>query len=404
MSTAAGHGETGFGGPIPIARDSETSFRVAVVYHAWPHYREPVMRAMDRSRAIAYDFHGSGEPLEGVLHADTRAVARFVKAPFRRRGNWVWQWGAVRAAFDPRYQAIVLLADPNFASTWVAAAIARLRGIPVLFWGHGWLRPEARAKRRVRRAFFALANRFLVYAERGKRLGVAAGFAAERITVVYNSLDVPRADAIIADIESAGDGAENGAERPQDLFPHPQRPLLICTARLTAKCRFDLLLAAAARLGEREQPVNVLLIGDGPERAALEHQACDAGVSVHFFGACHEEETVGPLIYHADLTVSPGKIGLTAMHSLMYGTPAVTHGDFDAQMPEVEAIEDGRTGAFFRRDDAADLADTIAAWLRSAPPRSQVRAAARAAIRAKWTPQAQARIIEHAILEVAGRA
>jgi glycosyltransferase involved in cell wall biosynthesis len=394
MNGAAGHdgapsGEAGAGKLV----------RVAVVYHVWPHYRQPVMQAMDRSDAIAYDFYGSGEALEGVLHAPTASVARFVRAPFRRWGKLLWQPGAVRAARDGRYQAIILLADPNFASTWVAATLARWRGVPVLFWGHGWLRPESAIKQAVRRTYFALSHRFLVYAERGKQLGMEAGFAAERITVVYNSLDVARADAVIAGIEEGADHA-----RPQDLFAQPERPLLICTARLTARCRFDLLLTAAETLSRRGFPVNVLLVGDGPERAALERQAEDLGIAVHFFGACHDENVVGPMLYHADLTVSPGKIGLTAMHSLMYGTPAVTHGDFDAQMPEVEAIEPGRTGAFFKRDDAADLARTIARWLDVGPPRERVRANARATIRAKWTPQVQAELIEQAVLQVAGHA
>lgn len=377
----------------------DARLRVAVVYHAWPHYRQPVMQAMDRSAAIAYDFFGSGDALEGVLHAETGSVARFVRAPFRRFGKLLWQPGALRAARDGRYQAIILLADPNFASTWVAASIARIRRVPVLFWGHGWLRPESRVKQAVRRTYFGLANRFLIYSERGKRLGVAAGYAAERITVVYNSLDVARADVLITGIES---GARRTA-RPQTFFADPDRPLLICTARLTAKCRFDLLIDAAHLLSKRGSPVNVLLIGDGPARDALERQAAYLGIAIRFFGACHDEAVVGPLLYHADLTVSPGKIGLTAMHSLMYGTPAITHGDFDAQMPEVEAIEPGRTGAFFRCGDAHDLAATIAHWLEVAPPRAQVREAARATIRAKWTPQGQAAIIEQAVLELTGR-
>jgi glycosyltransferase involved in cell wall biosynthesis len=394
MNGAAGHD-----GALPGEAGAGKLVRVAVVYHVWPHYRQSVMQAMDRSEAIAYDFYGSGEPLEGVLHAPTASVSRFVRAPFRRWGKLLWQPGGVRAARDGRYQAIILLADPNFASTWVAATLARWRGVPVLFWGHGWLRPESAIKQAVRRTYFALSHRFLVYAERGKQLGMEAGFAAERITVVYNSLDVARADAVIAGIEEGADHA-----RPQDLFAQPERPLLICTARLTARCRFDLLLTAAETLSRRGFPVNVLLVGDGPERAALERQAEDLGIAVHFFGACHDENVVGPMLYHADLTVSPGKIGLTAMHSLMYGTPAVTHGDFDAQMPEVEAIEPGRTGAFFKRDDAADLARTIARWLDVGPPRERVRANARATIRAKWTPQVQAELIEQAVLQVAGHA
>jgi glycosyltransferase involved in cell wall biosynthesis len=396
VSVAVGHGAVTGG----AATATGTPLRVAVVYHAWPHYRQPVMQAMDRSRSLAYDFFGSGEALEGVPHADIASVARFVPAPFRRWGKLLWQPRAIQAAGSGRYQAIILLADPNFASTWIAAVLARVRGVPVLFWGHGWLRPESAAKRAVRRAYFALADRFLVYAERGKRLGVAAGTAARRITVVYNSLDVARADAVIAAVESG----MSTAVRPRHLFAQPELPVVICTARLTARCRFDLLLTAAALLARQGRPVNVLLVGDGPERAALARQAVTLGVAVHFFGACHDEEVVGPLLYHADVTVSPGKIGLTAMHSLMYGTPAITHGDFDRQMPEVEAIEPGRTGAFFRPDDAADLARTIARWLDDAPPREQVRAASRAAIRARWTPQEQARIIERAVLEVTGHA
>ena len=394
------NGAAGQDGAVRTDAVASKLLRVAVVYHVWPHYRQPVMQAMDCSDAIAYDFYGSGEALEGVLHAPTNSVTRFVRAPFRRFGKLLWQPGAVQAACDGRYQAIILLADPNFASTWVAATLARLRGVPVLFWGHGWLRPESAIKQAVRRTYFALSERFLVYSERGKQLGVEAGFPAERITVIYNSLDVARADAVIASIESG----TPGRARPQSLFAEPRRPLLICTARLTAKCRFDLLLIAAATLSSRGFPVNVLLVGDGPERAALERQAEELGISVHFFGACHDEEVVGPLLYHADVTVSPGKIGLTAMHSLMYGTPAITHGDFDAQMPEVEAIEPGRTGAFFRRDDAGDLARTIARWLDVGPPREHVRAAARATIRAKWTPQVQAHLIEQAVLQVAGHA
>ena len=372
--------------------------RVAVIYHMWPHYREAVALAMDRSERIAYSFYGSGTPYQGIEHIEPARLNRFVKAPFRLRGRWLWQPAAVRAARSGTYDAIIYLGDPNFASTWIGALIGRARGIPVLFWAHGWLRREHGLRKRLRHLFYSIADRLLVYAERGKRLGIEAGYRADRITVVYNSLDVARADAIVESIEA---GALDAA-RPQNLFGHPERPLIICTARLTDKCRFDLLLDAAKRLAGREMPVNILLVGDGPERPVLEEQARRDGLDVHFYGACYDEAVIGPLIYHADLTVSPGKIGLTAMHSLMYGTPAITHDDLDAQMPEVEAIEAGATGDFFTRGDAASLADTIERWLRSAPPRRLVREAARAMIHDKWNPQMQADIIEAATIKVIG--
>ena len=40
------------------------------------------------------------------------------------------------------------------------------------------------------------------------------------------------------------------------------------------------------------------------------------------------------------MCVSPGNVGLTAIHSLTYGTPVLTHDNFNFQMPEAEAIEE----------------------------------------------------------------
>ncbi|SFS10900.1 glycosyltransferase [Sphingomonas jatrophae] len=373
------------------------TLRVAVIYHIWPHYRMAVAEALDRSARIQYSFYASGEPYQGIVHGDMTQVRRFIRAPFRQRGKMLWQPEAVKAA-SAGYDAIIYLGDPNFASTWTGAALARLRGVPVLFWAHGWRRAEAGAKRRMRNLFFGLAQRILVYNERAKRLGAEAGYPDERITVIYNSLDVARADDIVSRIEA---GTLKDV-RPQSLFAEPARPLLICTARLTNLCRFDLLLEAAERLKAAGRPVNVLLVGDGPERASLEADAVRRGLSVHFYGACYDEAVIGQLIYHADLTVSPGKIGLTAMHSLMYGTPAITHDDLNEQMPEVEAIEPGRTGLLFRHDDAGSLTDAIAGWLDSSPDRAAVREAARRVIHSKWNPETQALLIEQAVLEVTG--
>ena len=44
-----------------------------------------------------------------------------------------------------------------------------------------------------------------------------------------------------------------------------------------------------------------------------------------------------------DITVSPDKVGLTAIHSMAYGRPVITHDNMDRQGPEVEAVIPGRT-------------------------------------------------------------
>lgn len=367
--------------------------RVAIVYHMWPHYRRAVMEAMDRSTAIEYTFVGSGEPYQGILHVDPAAVRQFRRMPFRSYKDFWWQSDSIRFAACERFDAIIFLGNPNFLSTWIAAATAKARGLPVLFWEHGWRRREGALKARLRLAFFRLADRLLVYAPRAKRLGTEAGYPPGRIDVVWNSLDTDRADSFCRQIESG----QLDDLRPGVFFTEPTLPVVICTARLTENCRFDLLLEAAGILKESGIAINILLVGDGPAGPALKHAAADMGLQIHFYGACYEERLLAQLIYHSAVTVSPGKVGLTAMHSLMYGTPVITHDNDDEQMPEVEAVLEGTTGARFRQNDAADLAIRIGEWIGAGVDRAQVRRDCRMEIAAHWNPRVQADVIESAV-------
>lgn len=365
---------------------------VAVIYHMFPHYRAPVMRAMAASRRFDFRFFGSHDAVDGIpaFAGDARvSVGRLRFLHWRGLG---WIDGAVRQAAGCGVDAIILIGNPNYPSTWLAAVAARLQRRPVFFWAHGWLRSEPPLKRWMRNLYFGLADGVLVYADRARELAAASGFSANRVHPIYNSLDWDRAAPIYETLSG-----QPLAELRRTLNLPLDRSVLICTARLTPLCRFDLLIEAAARLETAGRPVSVVLVGDGPSRPALEAQARSLGVDARFMGAVYAEEDLAPLIYAADLTVSPGKVGLTAMHSLTYGAPVVTHGDLDHQMPEVEAVVPGRTGAFFRRNDAANLAQVIADVLSWPRDRAAVRADCRAVMAERYTPQAQTRLIEQAL-------
>lgn len=373
---------------------------VHVIYHHFPHYRGPIMTELSENGKNIYHFYGGVDSVNGIepigndYPVEVNALRFFVKGK-----RWILKdyWPAV---CHPRADAVIIIGNPNMNASWKIALAARLLGKKVLFWGHGWLRPEPHLKRLVRNIYFRLPHRVLVYGKRAKQMAAQSGFPAERVSVIYNSLDYRRAQRTLARIV---DGAMGHVPTPQSFFVQPHRPLIICTARLTTLCRFDLLFHAAASLEASGRPVNILLVGDGPERLSLERLATELGIDVHFFGACYDEVTIGNLIFHADITVSPGKIGLTAIHSLTYGTPAITHGDLDEQMPEVEAIEPGKTGLLFERDNAADLAEKIRDWLSRNIPREQIRQACQAVIAEKWNPVRQRELIEAAIDKVLAR-
>ncbi|MCD8208612.1 MAG: glycosyltransferase family 4 protein, partial [Bacteroidales bacterium] len=92
-------------------------------------------------------------------------------------------------------------------------------------------------------------------------------------------------------------------------------------------------------------------------------EALAGNLPVWFYGECYDEKKLAELFYNADLCVSPGNVGLVAIHAMQYGLPVVSHDNFETQMPEYETIVEGKTGALFKEGDVDDLCRVVKNWL-----------------------------------------
>ena len=367
--------------------------RVAVVYHFFAHYRAAIMQTLLASEAIDYFLISDLHEPSNEIEAWEPPKDRWRWSPcFRLGANFIWQKGLLRLAMQPETDAIIFLGNANFLSTWCSAGLARLLGKRVLFWTHGWVRDERGLKRLVRNLFYRLAHGLLLYGKRAKAIGIRNGFPKENLYVIYNSLDYRHQ----SELREAIERSRLSSIRNQ-FFKNAACPVLICTGRLNKLKRIDLLLDAMFLLLDEGLHTSLLLVGEGPEEAALRARALERGLSVHFFGACYEEERLAELIMSANLTVSPGQVGLTAMHSLAYGVPVVTHDDVHNQMPESEAIVPGKTGDLFRHGDVVDLAEVLKRWIHRPWPDATARQECIAIMERFYNPQYQANIIARAV-------
>ncbi len=360
----------------------------AVIYHMFPHYRAPVIRALAGCSEYQFEFHGSHQPVEGIIAFKGDESVRIQELSFKGWRGLGWFKGLFRAIVKSRARAVILIGNPNYPQTWLAALVAKLLGKRVLFWTHGWLRPEGYLKAKFRNCYFNLSDSVLVYDDRAIELASRSGFPSRKVRPIYNSLDWDAAQPLFTRLSKEGlTSVRKRLGIPLDAT------VLICTARLTPICRFDLLLDAASKLNAEQNRIKVVLIGDGPERPPLELLAKELGLDAQFLGAIYDEAVLADWLYAADITVSPGKVGLTAMHSLTYGTPVVTHSDRDLQMPEVEAVRPGVNGTFFEPGNSDSLAAAITALLDDKRSRKEIRDACRSVMEDRYTPQAQRRRI-----------
>ena len=109
---------------------------------------------------------------------------------------------------------------------------------------------------------------------------------------------------------------------------------------------------------------NLLIVGDGEEYQSLEKMASGLIESgqCYFTGNVYEEQKLANYIYYSDLCISPGNIGLTAIHSLTYGTPVATHNNSLRQGPEHEIIQDFVNGFYFQENNSLSLVENTLKW------------------------------------------
>ena len=367
---------------------------VVVIYHFYPHYRSAVVEALARSEVADFTFVGDDhEYLHSIEPATLSDTVKFRLAPTHLIFKpFMWQWGAITWAIKPEFDTVIMHAVPHWPCTWIGGILARMIGKRVFFWGHGYLYEPTGFKGFMRRMFYAIPNAHMFYGRIAKAIAMKHGWAPEKLHVIYNSLNTAEQRTIRNNSTKA-----EALEVRRQIFGN-DNPVAICTTRLIAIRRLDLLLDSIHTLKERGRAVNLILVGDGPESKRLRKQAEQLNVPVHFEGACYDERRIAQLVMASSVTVAPGKVGLTAMHSMVYGVPVVTHGDASDQMPEWEAIIPGKTGSLFERGDVNSLAEAIRKWTESEFPDADTQAECHKIIDRFWNPEFQRQAIENAVI------
>jgi teichuronic acid biosynthesis glycosyltransferase TuaC len=242
------------------ARDAGAEVRVLVLYRPIPPLSTPPRELPGTTLRLLRD-----QPRHATLDGIEVEYVRFL-APPRPAAYGSWgAWAAPALALPLRRLRSRFPFDLVHAHNAVPAgdAVVRARaGVPLVVSVHGsdvfFAAPSfARGREAVRRAFgrarLVLANSEGIEVAT-RRLG------ARHTRVVHLGTDLPQADAL----------ADPAAREP---------PLLVSVAHLVARKRHADVLRALALLHDRHPALRYRVIGDGPERGALERLAAELGVA-----------------------------------------------------------------------------------------------------------------------------
>lgn len=328
--------------------------KTCLIYNYAQHYRKGIFKLLDYELSVDFYF---GDKMDDVKKIDYTELKNFKNElqNIKLFSSIYWQKGAVKLVFKD-YDKFILLGEYYCVSTWVILLINFLKKKKTYLWTHGWYGNESYLKKRIKKIFFNLSNGIFLYGDYAKELMIKEGFKENKLHVIYNSLNYEEQYFLRKNL--------NKSNIYKNHFKN-DNPILIFLGRLTSIKKLDYLLKAQNILKQNNFEVNLVFVGDGAEKNNLRKEAVRLCLksNVWLYGSSYNESEIGHLIYNADVCVSPGNVGLTAIHSLAFGTPVITHDNFANQMPEFEAINDGITGTFFKENDTKDLARKIKWWL-----------------------------------------
>jgi glycosyltransferase involved in cell wall biosynthesis len=363
---------------------------ICCIFNLAPHYNAAIYTLMDKElNCNFYIGDRVSYSIELMRYESLKGFRKILK--FKSLiGNFYWQQGAVILAFKP-YKHYLLTGDPHCISSWFILLLNRLTGRKTYVWTHGWYGNEYGIRKILKKIFFSLSDKVLLYGNYARNLMIEEGFKSQKLQIIYNSMDYDKQIKI--------------QQKLKDTLVYKQHfknpyPVLLFIGRIQKVKKIELLIEALNALQKKKSFYNLILIGEQTDKTSIDKLVSSYGLDkyVWFFGACYDENVLSELIYNSSLCVSPGNIGLTAMHCMVYGTPVLTHNNYANQGPEFEAIEKGITGDFFIENSIEDLCMKIQSWINlNNKQRETIRRNCYKVIQEKYNPNRQINVIKEAL-------
>ena len=362
---------------------------ICIIYNFAQKYREGIYSLIEREYNCHWVFGNNKTDIKGLDTSFLKSV-QYVDN-HRILGAYYYQKGVISLLKE--YDTFLMLGELINVTSWIMLFCCQFL-FPkkkLYLWSHGWYGKEGWIKVILKKLYFGMADATFLYGNYAEKIARDQGYTKDNLYVIHNSLNYKKQLFIRKQLN------------PSDVYrSHFENNdyVLIFIGRLTKVKKLDMLVDAVSCLNNRGISCNLVFVGDGSEKNNLMQKVNALKISqrVWFYGACYDEKKNAELIYNSDICISPGNVGLTAMHTMIYGTPVITHSDFKWQMPEFEAIKPGETGAFFDFDNLDSLVDCITIWLKeNSSKREIIRDNCYREIDTNWTPMFQMNIIKQHI-------
>lgn len=317
--------------------------KIIIIQPAVPKYRLNYFNRLSEYYGNIFSVYAANEDL-GALTAKrpTQIWEKHTGPILKILPGLEWQVGMLSIEIT-KSDIVVICGAPRCLTNIIFLLKARFLGAKTVWWGHFWSASSKRWRFILRTMIMRLSNFLLFYTDK----------EVEEYLTLVGSRQQP------AFALNNGISTEDIQKNRVIYNAKIRGRRLLFIGRITAKSELDVLINALANSKLKDVILDV--IGDGQLIENFQSLARKLGVenSIKWHGAITEEVSIAKIANQCSIFVYPGGVGLSLIHAMAYGLPAILHSDRYKHMPEIAAFKDGVTGLSFHHNDPTSLAETI---------------------------------------------
>jgi len=320
---------------------------VLLQYLSLPDYRRSLFSELSEDQRIDFEIVcGKSSPypfLKNYIPSQKTEVT-YIRNKYIKFGKktLTWQQNIFKTIANRKPDCVIMLGvDPTIISNLPLFLYLKVLGIKILWWSHGTLGHQGIIGKLFRIFFYRLSDGILLYNKDGEERLIKYNIDKQKLFVVNNCIN--------------GESYKNATI---NLFK--KKIKIIFSGRLESRKKLEILIQAIKIFKERKIQVELDIIGTGMLQHSLEILVKDNKIEkeVTFHGSVYGKEA-DRLISNANVGVIPGDAGLSVIHYMARGLPAITNNNLKRHGPEVSAIQNGENGYFFEDDNYNDLVEKI---------------------------------------------
>ena len=317
--------------------------RVFIFQPALPKYRldffERIDKLFNRQLSVYYS-----ETDLGILTKINEKYKWAIKLGKMKKlfPGFYWQLNLLSVDISSA-DCIVVCGNPRNLSTIILLIKAIWLKKQTIWWGQYWSSTSVKYRQFIRIYISKLASSLLFYTDR---------------EVFIFKRNFPNFNRSLGALNNGIDISKISQKRYN--YSSKNRPLnILFIGRLTKKANLNLLIECLNMIKLKSYGLDI--IGDGNEYKEIFNRVRDYKLDhvVRFHGGLTDEDLISKIANECAVFVYPGSVGLSLIHAMAYGLPAIVHSNELHHMPEIAAFENNITGLNFKENSARDLSNVL---------------------------------------------